>query len=312
MKRRLVAVVGPTASGKSALGMALAERVGGVLISADARQVYRGLDIGTAKPSPTDRSRVAHHCLDLVDPDDPFDVGQWVEAADAAIAGTTAPVVVVGGTGLYVRVLLRGLCEAVPRNVVLRAALRRLAERAGPGEVRRWLARLDPAAAARLHANDATRIERALEVALVAGRPLSALQRTHGFAAERYDARVVVLAPAPQTLAARIERRLDEMLAAGWVAEVEALTRRVADEAPAWRTLGYRELRDHVRGRIDLAATRTRIASETRRFAKRQRTWWRREARMGPVGWLDPGRDGCGAALDAAAEFLVANSLPDG
>lgn len=309
MKPRLVALVGPTASGKSALGLALAERVGGEIVSADARQVYRGLDVGTAKPSPVERARIVHHCLDLVEPMEGFDVARWVDAADAAIAAATAagrPAIVVGGTGLYVRALLGGLCAAPPARPALRGALRRLARRAGTAELRRWLGRLDPEAAARIHPNDLVRTERALEVALGTGVPLSRLQRMHAFAERRYEARLVVLAHDPATAIARIDARVDAMLAAGWVEEVRGLAARLPEAAPGWRTLGYRELLRHVRGATDLATARTEIRLATRRFAKRQRTWWRRETRGTPVVWTDPARD-AEAALAGAAAFLVAN-----
>lgn len=305
MSVRLLAVVGPTASGKSALGIRLAERVAAEIVCADARQVYRGLDVGTAKPSSAERARVPHHCLDLVEPTEDFDVARWVETADAAIATAAArgrPIVVVGGTGLYVRVLLGGLCDAVPRRLDLRAALAGV----GAERLRRWIERLDPTAAARIHPNDRVRTERALEVVLSAGVPLSRLQGAHGFEARRYDARVLVLAREPAALDERIARRVDEMLAAGWCDEVRGLAARLPEEAPAWRTLGYRELRAYVRGAGRLDAARAAITRATRRFAKRQRTWWRREAGRPGVVFLDP-RDGDEAVLDEAAAFLVAN-----
>jgi tRNA dimethylallyltransferase len=311
MTARLVAVVGPTASGKSAVGMTLAERVGAHVVSADARQVYRGLDIGTAKPTTADRRRVVHHCLDLVEPSETFDVARWVAAADAGITAATRagrPVVVVGGTGLYVRALLGGLCAAAPRRPDLRAALSTLAARTGERELYRWLARLDPAAAERIHPNDRVRIERALEVVLSTGVPLSRLQGAHGFATRRYEARVLVLAYDGAALDARIEARTDALIGAGWIDEVATLAARLPDDAPGWRTLGYRELRDHVRGAVALAVARAAVVQATRRFAKRQRTWWRREARATPLTWVDPAR-GTERALEDAAAFVAKRTL---
>jgi tRNA dimethylallyltransferase len=304
-RTRVVAIVGPTASGKTDLALSLAARVGGEIVSADARQVYRRLDVGTAKPSPADRRRVPHHCLDLVEPTEAFDVARYCAAADAAIAavrGRGRPVVVVGGTGLYVRVLLRGLCEASGRDDALRAWLSTFVACA-PREARRWLTRLDPAAAGRIHRNDWMRTVRALEVALATGRPLSSGQAEHGFAAARYDALLVGLAVPAADLQARIARRARDMVADGWLEEVAALRGDLPADAPAWQTLGYRELRAHLAGETTLAEALEATVRATRRFAKRQRTWFRHEP---GVSWHDPLRERDGV-LDAAAAFLVAN-----
>jgi tRNA dimethylallyltransferase len=306
MRPRLVCVVGPTASGKSALGLAIAERLDGEIVCADARQVYRDLDVGTAKPTAAERARVPHHGLDLAAPDEPFDVARFRAAASAAIAGAHArgrPAVVVGGTGLWVRVLLHGLCPAPPRAPRLRAVLQAWAARDGVPALHRRLAIVDAAAAARIHANDAVRIVRALEVALVSGRRLSDWQRTHGFAAPSYDALVIGLALPVPVLDAGIAARVDAMLAAGWLDEVRALVARgYPDEAPVWRTLGYPQLREVVEGRTDPVAARAGIVLATRRYAKRQRTWFRREP---DVHWCDPRTDAARIVGDAS-EFLGA------
>jgi tRNA dimethylallyltransferase len=292
MRPRVVCLVGPTASGKTALALELAERVGAEIVSADSRQVYRGLDIGTAKPSAAERARVRHHGLDLAEPDETFDVARYREAASAAIDDVCARgrrVLVVGGTGLYVRALLYGLCPAPPRVPRLRAVLHAWAAREGVPALHRRLGLLDPPAAARIHANDAVRIVRAIEVALATGRRLSDWQRTHGFTEARFDALTIGLAVEPAILAARIAARLDAMLEAGWLEEVRRLAARGHPaDAPVWRTLGYAPMRDVVEGRRTLDAARAETVLATRRYAKRQRTWFRREA---DVVWRDPERE---------------------
>src|SRR5881392_951631 len=207
---RLVCIVGPTASGKSALALDLAERLGGEIVSADSRQVYRDLEIGTAKPTAAERARVPHHCLDLVAPGEAFDAARFRDAARAAIAdivrrGRVA--LVVGGTGLYVRALLGGLCPAPPRVPVLREALARIARAEGAPALHRRLGMLDPESAARIAPRDAVRSVRALEVALTTGRRLSEWQAAHGFRDAPYEALVLGLERPADELAARIDAR---------------------------------------------------------------------------------------------------------
>src|SRR5438876_7994342 len=226
---RLVCIVGPTASGKSALALDLAERLGAEIVSADSRQIYRDLDIGTAKPTAAERARIRHHCLDLVAPDEAFDAARVRDAARAAIADIARrghAALVVGGTGLYVRALLRGLCPAPPRAPALRATL---AQEDAPALHRR-LGVLDPVAAARIAPTDARRIVRALEVALVSGVPLSRWQAEHRLAEPAYDALVIGLARPTAELDARIAARARAMLEAGFLDEVRALRRRARSE----------------------------------------------------------------------------------
>src|SRR5258706_563204 len=304
MRPRIVCLVGPTASGKTPLALELAPRLDAEIVSADSRQVYRGLDIGTAKPSPAERAVVPHHGLDLVEPDDAFDVGRYRAAALAAIADVHARgkgVLLVGGTGLYVRAVLAGLCPAPPRAPRLRAVLRAWAAREGVPALHRRLGHVDPAAAARIHPNDEVRIVRALEVATVTGHRLSAWQQGHRFGEAAFDALVVGLAVAPAVLAARIAARVDAMLAAGWLDEVRALgARGYADDAPVWRTLGYDAMRAVVDARRPLAEARAATVLATRRYAKRQRTWFRHQA---AVEWRDPDADRARIVADAT-EFL--------
>ena len=302
---RVLCIVGPTASGKSALALDLAERVGGEIVSADSRQVYRDLDIGTAKPTAAERARVPHHCLDLVAPSEAFDAARFRDAARAAIAdivrrGRVA--LVVGGTGLYVRVLLGGLCPAPPRVPALRRAL-------APEEaaaLHRRLRVLDPAAAARIAPRDRVRIVRALEVALTTGVPLSRWQAEHGFAEPAYDALVIGLARPTPELNARIAARARAMAEAGFLDEVRALRRRgLGAGAPGLSAVGYRELLACVEGRTDLATALAGTVRATRRFAKRQRTWFRRQP---GIVWRHPESEA--GAIAAAAEGFLAAAAP--
>jgi len=298
---RVVCIVGPTASGKTALALELADRLGGEIVSADSRQIYRGLDVGTAKPTPAERVRIPHHCLDLVDPGESFDVARFRTAAAGAIAAIAARghvPLVVGGTGLYVRALLRGLCPAPPRAPALRAELEAAVAAEGSAALHRRLAALDPAAAARVAPRDTVRIVRALEVALATGVPLSRWQAEHRFAERPYDALVIGLARPTAELDARIAARANAMVAAGFLDEVSALVARgvVVD------AVGYREMLACVDGRTDVATAVAATVRATRRFAKRQRTWFRREP---DVVWHHPEAD-VDAIVAATTAFVVA------
>jgi len=298
---RVVCIVGPTASGKTALALELADRLGGEIVSADSRQIYRGLDVGTAKPTPAERVRIPHHCLDLVDPGESFDVARFRTAAAGAIAAIAARghvPLVVGGTGLYVRALLRGLCPAPPRAPALRAELEAAVAAEGSAALHRRLATLDPAAAARVAPRDTVRIVRALEVALATGVPLSRWQAEHRFAERPYDALVIGLARPTAELDARIAARANAMVAAGFLDEVRALVARgvVVD------AVGYREMLACVDGRTDVATAVAATVRATRRFAKRQRTWFRREP---DVVWHHPEAD-VDAIVAATTAFVAA------
>jgi tRNA dimethylallyltransferase len=307
---RVVCLVGPTASGKTSLALELAERLGGEIVSADSRQIYRRMDIGTAKPTADERRRVPHHCLDLIDPDEAFDAARFRAAAAGALDDVRArgrAALVVGGTGLWVRVLLRGLCPAPPRAPAVRAALRALAAERGAGELHRYLAAIDPPAAARLHPRDGVRVERALEVAFASGRRLSDWQAAHRFADAPYDALVIGLAPELHQLDARIASRAQGMVEAGFADEVRRLRASgLPDTAPAWATVGYREMRAHVDGACDLESALGALVRATRRFAKRQRTWFRAES---GVLWRHPVRDRVQVLSDATA-FLEHGARP--
>ena len=306
---RVVCLVGPTASGKTDLALELAEGAGAEIVSADSRQVYRHLDIGTAKPTAADRRRVPHHCLDVVDPEERFDAARFRAAATGVLADVAArgrSGLVVGGTGLWVRVLLRGLCPAPAAVPAVRAALHALAGRCGVEELHRCLAVIDPPAAARIRPRDAVRLVRALEVAFSSGRRLSAWQAAHAFGDAPYEVLLLGLAlPSPE-LDARIAARAHGMVAAGFGDEVAALRARVGDDAPAWASVGYREMLAYVEGTSSLDDALAATVLATRRFAKRQRTWFRGET---GILWRHPVAERARIMAEGRA-FLVRGERP--
>ena len=282
----LVVLVGPTAAGKTALAVALAERLGGEVISADAFAVYRGLDIGTAKPGPAERRRVPHHLIDVADPRERYSAGMFVRDADAAIAAILARgrrAVVVGGTMFYVRALLRGLFPEPPKDEALRRALEEEWRR-DPAAVRARLAALDPEAAARVAPTDRQRILRAVEVATAAGRPMTELWREHPLPARRHPARLLGIAPPRSDLHARIAARVEGMFARGLLDEVRGLlVSGVPRGAHALKAIGYRECCRALDGEWTAEQARERTAAATRQLAKRQLTWLRGAA---GIEWL--------------------------
>ena len=280
----VVLLMGPTASGKSALALAIARRTAAEIVSVDSAQVYRGMDIGTAKPDLATRSRVPHHLIDIVDPTEAYSAARFRTEAIRAIAGIRARgamPLVVGGTMLYFKALTEGLSALPAADPVVRARISARAASAGWPALHAELARIDPATAARLEPTDAQRIQRALEVCELAGRPLSEL---HG-AREACDALgpAIAVALIPQdraALHARIAQRFDAMLAAGLVTELAALRVRYAltPDLPSMRCVGYRQAWEFLDGRIDAAALRARGVASTRQLAKRQFTWLRATA----------------------------------
>lgn len=303
---RLLVIVGPTAVGKTALSIRLAQRLGGEIISGDSMQVYRGMDIGTAKPTLEERAGIPHHLIDIVNPDEPFSVAQFQRLADTAIAEITARgrlPILVGGTGLYTRAVLEAYTfgEGAGADLALRAALQAEEEANGPGHLHRRLTAVDPEAAARLHPNDLRRIIRALEVFLQSGIPISA-QQTKEAAPLRYAAVQVGLFTQREALYDRINRRVDLMLEAGWLAEVEGLLARYSPELPAMRALGYLELTHYLRGRLTRPEAVALIQRNTRRFAKRQLTWYRRERR---IHWYDPVENSQERVASAIGDLLA-------
>jgi tRNA dimethylallyltransferase len=287
---RIAVIAGPTASGKTALAVALARRVGGEIVNADSQQVYRGLDVGTAKPTPDERAAVPHHLLDVAEPGEGMDAARFVALADAAIADVAARgrvPVVAGGTGLYVRALLHGVVAAPGRDPALRARLEDEAVRLGRPALHARLASIDPEAASRIRPNDLVRVVRALEIAAGGARP-SDLYAAHAFREDRHDAVLVALDPPRDALHARIDARVREMFAGGLLDEARALVARFGDAVPEKLPIGYAEAIAVVRGALDAEEAIRRVQVAHRRYARRQVVWLRRER---GVVWMRPPYD---------------------
>jgi tRNA dimethylallyltransferase len=285
---RVAVIAGPTASGKTSLAVALARRVGGEIVNADSQQVYRGLDVGTAKPTPEERAAARHHLVDVAEPGEGMDASRFAALADAAIADVVARgrvAIVSGGTGLYLRALLHGVVDAPGRDPELRARLEAEAARLGRPALHARLAAEDPEAAARIAPNDLVRVVRALEIARGGRRP-SELFAAHLFAADRYEARpFVALDPPRAELHARIDLRVRRMFEGGILDEARALVARFGGALPAKLPIGYAEAAACVRGELPLAEAVRRVQVAHRRYARRQVIWLRRER---GVTWLAP------------------------
>lgn len=288
---RILAIVGATATGKSELALRLAEAAGAEIVNADALLVYRGLEIGTAKPTAAQRARVPHHLIDVLDPHEPFSAGEFARLARTALAEIGArgrPALVVGGSGLYLRALVGGLAELPAPVPAIRAELERRRAAEGLAALRAELERLDPPTAARLAPGDTQRTLRALEVAVATGRPLSSWLggSPSGPPAIPLAVRKVGLTLPRALLYDRIESRVREMIARGWLHEVRSLlSSGVGPECPAFQAIGYAQWARHLAGELQFEAAVREIVVATRRYAKRQETWFRREA---DVDWLVP------------------------
>lgn len=281
--RPLIAILGPTAVGKSALALQLAEEFRGEIVSADSRQVYRGMDIGTAKPTRAERARVPHHLLDVVNPDEPFTLAQYQRLAYAAIADIHARGKVpflVGGSGLYVRAVLEGL--SIPR-VLPNPERRRELEKEEAGTLYARLQQLDPLAAAKIDPRNTRRVIRAIEVCKATGKPISALQTR---AAPNYRVLRIGLTLPREELYRRINARVDQMIAAGLVDEVRGLIARgFAPDAPAMSGLGYRQIALYVKGEATLEEAVRLLKRDTRRFVHHQYSWFRLDDPR--IRWFD-------------------------
>lgn len=274
--------------------MELAERRGLAIVSADSRQVYRGFDIGTAKPAGRDRERVPHIGIDVASPAERWSAARWAEDVAARIAALGEDrVVVAGGTGLYLRALTAPFFDEPPLDPVQRTALATEMAAWPTARIRTLVGRLDPA---RAHLGRA-QLLRSVEVAMLTGRPLSEWHRTHA-RPPRFRARWLVVDPG-EPLQARIEARLDAMLAQGWADEVRALMQVVPANAPAWQACGYREIRDVIRSGGSVEDARTAILVQTRQYAKRQRTWFRHQLGGCDVVRMDPGAPDAAAVTEA-------------
>ncbi len=291
-RRPLVVLLGPTAVGKSRVGVQVARHLGTEVLTADSRQVYRGMDIGTDKPAADERHGIPHRLIDLAGPDELFNTGWYRRAALAEIdrlyAESRLPFVV-GGTGLYIRTLVRGLCSAPPADPRVRAELMDVSKEQGRDRLHAELAKVDPTTAARLHPNDEAKVMRALEVYRLSGQPMSEVQRQHKFQDAPFSALLIGLQRPKEELYRRIEERIDWQLAHGMIQETRALLDRgYRREFGAMTGLGYRHVAAHVSGDCDYEEMVRLFKRDTRRFAKRQMTWFRKEP---GVQWISMERD---------------------
>jgi len=287
-RHKVLVIVGPTASGKSELALRLAMELDGEIVNADSMQVYRGMDIGTAKPDPQQRLTVPHHLIDVAAPDHPFSAADYAESAALAvsdIASRGKRPIVVGGTGLYIRALLNGLVDSPSGAGEIRQKLQDEARQLGNAAMLERLRRVDPDAAARMHPNNLVRIIRALEVHELTGAPLSRHQQRHGFSDSRFEARRIGIQVERSVLYRRIEERVEHMLTAGLLDEVRGLLAAGCDRSlKSMRAIGYKEAAAFLYGECSHADMVDLIKRDTRRYAKRQLTWFRGES---DIIWLE-------------------------
>jgi tRNA dimethylallyltransferase len=287
---KLRIICGPTAAGKSAVALGLAEEYDAAIVSADSRQVYCGFDIGTAKPTRQERARVTHYGIDVAEPDERFSAARWAAEAEEWMEGAgeiDKEPVIVGGTGLYIKALVEPLFSAPELDAIRRGELARELESMPIADLRRWCKELDPP---RAHLGR-TQLLRALETAILSGKRISDLHAVHNAAREKSDSdpspTYLVVDPGA-SLSTLIEERVERMLASGWIDEVEELSRKIPIDAPAWKASGYSVLRQHVEGDLDLSSAKERVIIETRQYAKRQRTWFRHQLPSAAVTHLNP------------------------
>ena len=304
-RTRVGFIVGPTGSGKTTLALDLAAQLGAEIVNADSRLFYRAMDIGTAKPTASERERVPHHLIDVRAPDAPLDVAEFVTMARriiGEIAGRGRRALVVGGSGLYLRVLRGGIFQGPPASPQIRARLGAIAGEFGVQHLHERLREIDPAAANRIGVNDLYRITRALEVYELTGEPISAHQARHAFLQTDFDELMVAIDIGRQQLYDAIDRRFDAMIGDGLVEEVRQLIAAgYAFDRQPLNSIGYSEIAAHLRGEISLAAAVDSAKRESRRLAKRQLTWFRHESGL---RWLDPERAYV-QALEMFSAFLA-------
>lgn len=285
--RPMIVVVGPTATGKSSLGISLAQKLGGEILACDSTQIYRHFDIGTAKVPASEQQGVAHHLTDLVEPDEVFTAGEYRRQARSVLENLRrrgkVPIIT-AGTGLYLRALLEGLADAPARSEELRERLRQTAHTRGAEYLHRALARLDREAAARIAPRDTQKVIRAIEMRVLTGKAVGDIHRAGREPLQGYRITKIGLLPERAALYARIDARVRAMIAAGWIDEVRHLIGMgVSPDAKPFQFIGYSQLREHAQGRLPLETAIQQIQQATRNFAKRQITWFRRES---GVTWL--------------------------
>jgi len=301
----ILVIAGPTATGKTGAAIELARQLGGELVGADSMQVYRGFDIGSAKPTAAELEGVAHHLIDVFDPDQEVDAVAYADLADVAIReiGDRGRLpIVVGGTGLWIRALVRGLVDVPAVDPEIRTRLEAAAMKDGAASLHARLAEVDPMSAEAIHPNDALRIVRALEVYEQTGTPLGRLRAEHALGQARYRAVLIVLDMEHERHGTVIEDRAKRMLEAGWIDEVRSLRARWGDEIRPFGSVGYREILDHVRDGVPVDETLRRVRKSTRVYARRQRTWFKGEP---GVSWRSERAELCEqSSLDRITEEL--------
>ena len=284
MRRRLLAIVGPTATGKSALGLAMARRFDGEIVSCDSTAVYRGFDIGTDKVPPAARDGIPHHLIDVADPTEEYSAARYARESASIVRDVTARgklPIVVGGTGFYYRALTRGLFEGPGRDEPLRRRLEHVAARRGHQRLHRWLGQVDPQSAARIQSADVKRVVRALEVWILTGRPLTEHFAETEPPLPEYDVVTVALQIPPELTAERVRRRVDAQFEQGLLDEIRGLLARgVPETALPFTGLVYRQALEHLRGVRDEPSTRALIALENRKYSRRQLIWFRKEPNL--------------------------------
>lgn len=286
--QKIVIICGPTGVGKSELGLSLARRFGGEIVSADSQQVWLGFDVGTAKPARDERAEVPHHMVDVADPSERFDAARFVALADDAIRGIAARgrvPFVVGGTGMYLKMLVHGICGAPQRDDDVRGEIEDEMAKRGPGMLHEELARVDPDSAARIAQGDSARIARALEILRITGVPASSLREKHRFGEKRYEAMKIGLDMERAELYRGIEERVDRMMEEGLVGEVQSLLERHDASCQPFAAVGYKEIAAHLRGEISLDEALRLVKQHTRNLAKRQLTWFRADPE---IRWFSP------------------------
>ena len=306
MKSPLICIVGPTAVGKTEIAIQLAQRLDAEIVSLDSRQIYREMDIGTAKPTPEQQRAVPHHLIDCVDVDQTFSVAEYQRLADTAIAeirGREKRAMAVGGAGLYFRGIIDGLFDGPGADAEIRAKLQREADEHGNVALHERLRRCDPETANRVHPNNLVRVIRALEVYELTGKPISALQQQWKMNEPRYPFRAFGLNMPRETLYQRIEERVDRMVEAGLIEEVKGLLDQGCPRnCVAMQSFGYKELIDYLDRNRTLDEAIALLKQNTRRFAKRQLTWFRNDPR---IEWLDTSQF---SSIDGIVDNLIAKN----
>ena len=309
-QKPILIIAGPTAVGKTEASLLLAQEQGAEIVSADSMQIYRGMDIGTAKPTPEQRRLVYHHLIDIVDPAQPYSVGDYLRDARNAIEGilkSGGTPIVVGGTGLYIRALMKGLLHGPPADLELRERLLRKEAENGEGTLYADLARRDPESAIKIHPNDLRRTVRALEVLLLRDRKLSDLQKEHAFRDQPYLFQLLFLVRGRSELYPRIEQRVDQMIAEGLEDEVKGLMLRgYSRDLISMQALGYSHFIEYFSNQASYDETVELLKRDTRRFAKRQFTWFRREP---DARWVDV--TGAATPREIVAKIKKSIEIPD-